>query len=88
MSVRLVRTVYRASPTLDHEVALKRARLSADSPRSQAAAIVREGQLLARVRHENVITVHGALEINGEVGIWMDFVRGKTLAQIIRTTAR
>ena len=72
-------TVYRArDPTLDHEVALKRVRLSADSPRSQAASIVREGQLLARVRHENVITVHGALEINGEVGIWMDFVRGKT----------
>ena len=78
-------TVYRArDPTLDHEVALKRVRLSADSPRSQAASIVREGQLLARVRHENVITVHGALEINGEVGIWMDFVHGRTLAQIIR----
>jgi len=78
-------TVFRAiDPTLDHEVALKRVRLSADSPRSQAASIVREGQLLARVRHENVITVHGALEINGEVGIWMDFVRGRTLAQIIR----
>jgi hypothetical protein len=45
---------------------------------------VREGQLLARVRHQNVITVHGACEIDGEVGIWMEFVRGKTLDQIVR----
>jgi hypothetical protein len=77
--------VYRAwDPSLDHEVALKRLRLPADAPASQAASIVREGQLLARVRHQNVITVHGACEINGEVGIWMDFVRGKTLEQIVR----
>jgi serine/threonine protein kinase len=77
--------VYRAwDPSLDHEVALKRLRLPARAPASQAASIVREGQLLARVRHQNVITVHGACEINGEVGIWMDFVRGKTLEQIVR----
>jgi serine/threonine protein kinase/tetratricopeptide (TPR) repeat protein len=77
--------VYRAwDPSLDHEVALKRVSLPAHTPASQAAAIVREGQLLARVRHQNVITVHGACEINGEVGIWMEFVRGKTLEQIVR----
>jgi Protein kinase domain len=77
--------VYRAwDPSLDHEVALKRLRLPADTSASRAASIVREGQLLARVRHQNVITVHGAREINGEVGIWMDFVRGKTLEQIVR----
>jgi serine/threonine-protein kinase len=46
---------------------------------------VREGQLLARVRHQNVITVHGACEVNGEVGIWMEFVHGKTLEQIVRS---
>lgn len=78
-------TVFRAwDPTLEHEVALKRLRLPAEAPRSQIASVVREGQLLARVRHENVITVHGACEIDGEVGIWMEFVRGKTLERIIR----
>ena len=46
---------------------------------------MREGQLLARVRHQNVIVVHGACEIDGEVGIWMDFVRGRTLEQIVRS---
>jgi Protein kinase domain len=77
--------VYRAwDPALDHEVALKRLRLPAGTPSSQAASIVREGQLLARVRHQNVITVHGACEIKGEIGIWMEFVRGKTLEQIVQ----
>jgi tetratricopeptide (TPR) repeat protein/tRNA A-37 threonylcarbamoyl transferase component Bud32 len=78
--------VYRAwDPSLDHEVALKRMRLPAHTPASQAASLVREGQLLARVRHQNVITVHGACEIDGEVGIWMEFVHGKTLEQIVRS---
>ena len=40
--------------------------------------------MLARVRHQNVITVHGACEVRGEVGIWMEFVRGRTLAAIVR----
>jgi eukaryotic-like serine/threonine-protein kinase len=78
--------VYRAwDPALDHEVALKRLRLPADTSASHAASIVREGQLLARVRHPNVITVHGACEIDGEIGIWMEFVRGRTLEQIVRS---
>ena len=39
--------VYRAwDPALDHDVALKRLRLPADTSASQAASIVREGQLL------------------------------------------
>ena len=77
--------VYRARDSaLDHEVALKRLRLPAHAPSTQADSIVREGQLLAKVRHQNVITVHGACEINGEIGIWMEFVRGKTLEQLVR----
>jgi hypothetical protein len=77
--------VYRArDPVLDHEVALKRLRLPAHASSTQAASIVREGQLLARVRHQNVITVHGACEINGEIGIWMEFVRGKTLERLVQ----
>ena len=78
-------TVYRAwDPALDHEVALKRVRVSATMAQSTVAEVVREGQLLARVRHENVITVHGAREMDGEIGIWMDFVHGRTLDQIVK----
>jgi hypothetical protein len=80
--------VYRAwDPALDHEVALKLLRLpsgDASPAETSSAAVVREGQLLARVRHPNVITVHGAREINGQVGIWMEFLRGRTLERVVR----
>src|SRR5262249_7222709 len=72
--------VFRAGdPALRHEVALKRFQIPPGPPPAKAAALVREGQMLARIRHENVVTVHGAFEAQGEVGIWMDFVRGRTL---------
>ena len=44
-----------------------------------------EGRLLARVRHPNVVTVFGADRIDGRVGIWMDFIRGRTLHQVLAT---
>lgn len=75
--------VHRAwDPTLDREVALKIVRLPDAGARASTA--VREGKLLASVRHDNVITVYGAAQIDGEVGIWMEFVRGRTLEQIVR----
>ena len=75
--------VYRAwDPALHREVALKRLRL-AQTAKSRASELVREGQLLASVRHPNVIDVHGAAAIDGELGIWMEFVRGRTLEQIV-----
>lgn len=75
--------VYRAwDPALDREVALKLLRLPSAST-DRATAFVREGQLLASVHHPNVINVHGAAQIEGEVGIWMEFVRGRTLERIV-----
>ena len=75
--------VYRAwDPALDREVALKLLRLPSAS-QDRATAFVREGQLLASVHHPNVINVHGAAQIDGEVGIWMEFVRGRTLERIV-----
>lgn len=79
--------VYRAwDPGLDHEVALKLLRTTASAAIEDPApsTVVREGQLLARVRHPNVITVHGALEVDGQIGIWMDFLHGRTLDQVVR----
>jgi hypothetical protein len=46
--------------------------------------MLREGRLLARVRHRNVVTVHGAQQVGDEVGVWMELVRGRTLAQVLR----
>ncbi len=75
--------VYRAwDRHLEREVALKLLRgtdASIDDP--QASRITMEGRLLARVRHENVITVHGVAVHEQRVGLWMELVRGATLEQ-------
>src|SRR5690606_25714576 len=52
-----------------------------DAPR--ATTIIEEGRLLARVRHPNVVTIYGAERIGDQVGMWMEFVKGGTLAQAI-----
>ena len=74
--------VYRAWDTrLDREVALKF--LPPAPPATAASAIIHEGRLLARVRHPNVVTIHGAEHIADQIGLWMEFVRGHTLEQIL-----
>jgi WD40 repeat protein len=81
--------VYRAWDThLDREVALKLLRTTpafedAAASLSDPARVVNEGRLLARIRHPNVITVYGAEPREGTVGIWMEFIRGRTLHQIV-----
>jgi TolB-like protein/Tfp pilus assembly protein PilF len=77
--------VYLARDTaLDRDVALKllRQRAPADALASQFLA---EGRLLARVAHPNVITVYGAEAVDGRVGLWMEFIRGVTLEDVVRT---
>jgi serine/threonine-protein kinase len=77
--------VFRAwDPWLDREVALK---LLAPSPASVTGddeSIIREGQLLARVRHDNVVTIYGAERIGGRIGLWMEFIHGRTLEQQLK----
>ncbi len=69
--------VYRAWDTrLDREVALKL--IPAESART-STSVIQEGRLLARVRHNNVVTIHGAEQIGNAIGIWMELVRGRTL---------
>ena len=76
--------VYRAwDSRLDREVALKLIR-RLESLDSIASHVIDEGRLLARVRHPNVVTVYGADRIDGRVGLWMEFVRGRTLEAVLR----
>jgi serine/threonine-protein kinase len=76
--------VYRAWDTrLDREVALKLLPADGSSGDGAALAIIHEGRLLARVRHPNVVTIHGAEQIADQIGLWMEFVRGHTLEQIL-----
>ena len=77
--------VYRAwDERLDRHVALKlltlRGALATAGETIPAGAVLDEGRLLARVRHPGVVVVHGADEIDGRVGIWMELVEGRTLA--------
>lgn len=72
--------VYRAwDPALHREVALKLVRHT-DREYTAETRVVDEGRLMARVRHPNVLTIHGAQRIGGVSGLWMEFVEGRTLA--------
>lgn len=76
--------VYRAwDRHLEREVALKLLRADESIDDLRASRIAIEGRLLARVRHANVITVHGVDAHDGRVGLWMELVRGVTLEQQI-----
>ena len=72
-------TVYRAWDTrLAREVALK-------VPGSDdSAASLGEARRLARVKHPNVVTIFGADEVDGQFGLWMELLRGRTLDTIVR----
>jgi len=73
-------TVYLAwDPRLEREVALK---ILHRSPRS--ASVIREGRLLASIRHPNVVNVYGVDEFDDEVGLWMELVDGLTLKQTLQ----
>src|SRR5581483_7139471 len=76
--------VYRAfDDQLEREVALKLLRTGTRSADRLAAKVLHEGRLLARVRHPNVVSVHG-VEAHGDgVGLWMEFIRGCTLEQLL-----
>ncbi len=38
---------------------------------------------MARVRHPNVVTIHGADVIDDRIGLWMELVSGQTLEQVV-----
>jgi hypothetical protein len=67
---------------LDHAVALKLLKTGIEKE-SSPSHILREARKLARVRHPNVVVVHGADRHDGRIGFWMDFVEGQTLAAIV-----
>ena len=74
--------VYRAQDTrLGRDVALK---LLRTRNAIKSGSLVREGHLLGRVRHPNVVTVHGADCLNGQTGLWMELIEGATLEQELR----
>lgn len=77
--------VFRAwDPTLARFVALKlwSAPASGDAFDPEAPAVRRiltEARRLARIRHPNVVTIHGADVHDGRPGLWADYLEGETL---------
>lgn len=75
--------VYRAyDERLEREVALKLLDREAPGPQPPGSGerAIEEARLLAKVRHPNVVVVHGADEREGRIGIWMELIEGETLA--------
>ncbi len=68
-------------PTLQREVALK-----LRSPETGALRWLDEARNLARIRHSNVLTVHGADVLDGRAGIWTELITGRTLEQELATS--
>jgi serine/threonine-protein kinase len=78
-------TVYRAHDArLGVDVALKLLAPSDSARRHQADRILNEARLLARVRHPNIVRVYGVDDTGDRAGLWMEFIDGRTLAQLLR----
>lgn len=73
--------VYHAyDPTLDRSVALKLRHESGAALLPSGVDFVAEARRLARVRHPNVLAVHGASYHDGRAGLWTDWIDGETLS--------
>jgi len=76
--------VFRAhDPALQKDVALKLVRSDRADDKRSTRSFLEEARRLARVRHANVLTVHGVATHNGRAGIWTDLIEGKTLEQFL-----
>ncbi|MCA9726605.1 MAG: tetratricopeptide repeat protein [Candidatus Eisenbacteria bacterium] len=65
---------------LQREVALKLRRAGTELSGVGSQRFLDEARSLARVRHSNVLVVHGADIHDGRAGFWTDFIEGRTLA--------
>ncbi len=78
--------VWRAwDPVLEREMALKLLLPRDLNPEEAFASIVAEARAMARVRHPNIVPVYGVDRREDRVGLWSDFVRGRTLSQRVDT---
>ncbi|MCH9687522.1 MAG: serine/threonine protein kinase, partial [Deltaproteobacteria bacterium] len=83
--------VYAAyDPQLDRKVAVKLLRRTDSRPKSHEShgRMLREAQALARLSHPNVVAVHDAGLLDGQVFVAMDFVDGETLRRWLKSKPR
>jgi serine/threonine-protein kinase len=80
--------VYRAwDRRLERDVALKLSRAD-NLPAGQSWGGLQEARLLARIQHPNVVTVYGADRCDGRFGVWMEYIRGRTLEALLQQKGR
>ena len=78
--------VYRAhDPALDCPVAVKLLRKTSARRGDLVRRLLHEGQTLASVRDTHVVRVRGVRQCDGQVGLWMEFIRGLTLEELLNT---
>jgi hypothetical protein len=76
--------VYRAwDSRLERDVALKLVPSSDASDSFDLSRAIKEARLLARVRHLNVVSVLGADCHDDRFGLWMEFINGQTLEELL-----
>ncbi|HSR70414.1 MAG TPA: protein kinase [Acidobacteriota bacterium] len=82
--------VYRAwDAQLERNVALKLMRprstggKQAQKDEERRLRLVREARLLAKINDPSVATVYGADTHGGQVGLWMEYVRGRNLDEMV-----
>src|SRR4029079_5874433 len=67
----------------ERELALKFLQTRGDGSRPPDAALLAEARAIARVRHPGVGAGHGLDGHDGRAGMWMEYLRGETLASAI-----
>src|SRR4051812_10285171 len=74
--------------TLNRTVALKMPLAGAFATRSERQRFAREAELVARLRHPNVVQVYDVGSIDGRPYFTMEFIEGGSLAEAIAGTPR
>jgi hypothetical protein len=64
---------------LERDVALKLRRPERSLGPSEERQFLDEARRLGKIKHPNVVTVHGADILDGRMGIWMEFLSGTPL---------
>lgn len=71
-------------PDLDRVVAIKELAANLRNDDQAMAAFRQEARLLAQLANPNVVSIHNILEHDGHCYLVMEFVEGKTLADLIK----
>ncbi|MBA2542501.1 MAG: serine/threonine protein kinase, partial [Deltaproteobacteria bacterium] len=74
-------------PKLDRDVAIKLVHPELARSEHAATRLLREARAMAKLSHRSVITVHDAGDVDGQLWLAMELVRGTTLGHLLRSRA-